>query len=139
SRATATSVPVSHLRLWALGASSSVDRSVAGHAWPRRELPRAAGVVWRAAHGDAASAYQACPAHAPLALWSKDAAMPNFLTRRQRTIVILVAEGRRNKEIAAALGLSVSTVRAHLALLYRTLGLQGREALARYALEHRLL
>jgi DNA-binding NarL/FixJ family response regulator len=65
--------------------------------------------------------------------------MPNFLTRRQRTIVILVAEGRRNKEIAAALGLSVSTVRAHLALLYWTLGLQGREALARYALEHRLL
>ena len=65
--------------------------------------------------------------------------MPNFLTRRQRTIVILVAEGRRNQEIADARGLSVGTVQAHLAMLYRLLGLQGREALARYALEHRLI
>ena len=65
--------------------------------------------------------------------------MPNFLTRRQRLIVILVAEGYRNQEVAAALGLSVRTVQAHLTLLYRMLGLSGRKALARYALEHQLL
>jgi DNA-binding NarL/FixJ family response regulator len=65
--------------------------------------------------------------------------MPNFLTSRQRAIVILLAEGHRNKEIAAALGLSASTVKAHLYMLYRTLGLRGREALALYALEHRLV
>jgi len=65
--------------------------------------------------------------------------MPNFLTRRQRAIVILLAEGRRNKEIADALGISAGTVKTHLYMLYRMLGLRGREALALYALEHRLV
>lgn len=54
------------------------------------------------------------------------------LTPRQREILALLAEGVRPKEIAASLGLSVSTVRNHIHELLRRLGARSQlEAAAR--------
>lgn len=52
------------------------------------------------------------------------------LTRTEAQIAGLVAAGRMNREIAAELFLSVSTVEAHLTRIYRKLDLRGRTDLA---------
>jgi ATP/maltotriose-dependent transcriptional regulator MalT len=52
------------------------------------------------------------------------------LSRREREVLALVAAGRSNEEIAAALFLSVRTVERHVANTYRKLGLSGRSARA---------
>lgn len=44
------------------------------------------------------------------------------LTERQRQVLALMAEGRLNKEIAARLGISLSTVKLHRSLLLERLG-----------------
>jgi DNA-binding CsgD family transcriptional regulator len=50
------------------------------------------------------------------------------LTRREREILALVAEGRSNTEIAAKLWLSAGTVRIHLQHIYAKLGVGNRTA-----------
>ena len=57
------------------------------------------------------------------------------LTATERRIAALVAEGRTNKEVAAALFLSARTVEAHLRQVYRKLGVRSRTELARVALD----
>lgn len=52
------------------------------------------------------------------------------LTRRQREILDLVAQGLGNREIGAELGLSVRTVERHLSNVYLKLDLAGRSARA---------
>ena len=56
------------------------------------------------------------------------------LTPRQREILQLIAEGKANKEIAAALGLSVKTVEAHRAQLMERLGIHDVPGLVRLAI-----
>jgi DNA-binding NarL/FixJ family response regulator len=55
------------------------------------------------------------------------------LTPREREIVNLVGAGLGNKEIAARLGISVTTVRTHLNNVYAKLGLASRVELALHA------
>ena len=52
------------------------------------------------------------------------------LTSRQREIFNLIVAGRSNKEIARKLGLSVGTVKIHIAMLFRKLGVHHRSAVA---------
>jgi DNA-binding CsgD family transcriptional regulator len=52
------------------------------------------------------------------------------LTATERQIAELVAEGRSNKEVAAALFVSVKTVEANLSRVYAKLGIRSRAALA---------
>ncbi len=54
------------------------------------------------------------------------------LTTTERQVAGLVADGRRNKEIARALFVSESTVEAHLTRIYRRLGLRNRADLTRH-------
>lgn len=56
------------------------------------------------------------------------------LTPRQREILQLIAEGKANKEIAAALKLSVKTVEAHRAQLMDRLGIHDIAGLVRLAI-----
>jgi DNA-binding NarL/FixJ family response regulator len=45
-------------------------------------------------------------------------------------VLDLVAEGKSNKQIARDLGLSCGTIKVHLALLFKTLGVTTRSAAA---------
>lgn len=53
------------------------------------------------------------------------------LTAAERRVAVLAAEGRTNKEIAAALFLGERTVSSHLTRVYAKLGLRSRAELAR--------
>jgi len=55
-------------------------------------------------------------------------AVGSLLTARERTILDRVARGERNKEIAAALGITERTVKAHLSSIYNKLGVDSRAA-----------
>lgn len=48
------------------------------------------------------------------------------LTRRQREVLVLLARGRSNKEIARALNIAEATTKIHMAALLRTLGVRNR-------------
>lgn len=56
------------------------------------------------------------------------------ITDREAEVLRLVAVGHGNKEIAAALDITVKTVEVHKANAMRKLGLQGRTDVVRYAL-----
>jgi two-component system, NarL family, response regulator NreC len=61
------------------------------------------------------------------------------LSARQREVLRLIAEGRRMKEIAAALGISVRTVEDHKYQLMRLLDLDSTAALVRFAVKQGLV
>ena len=52
------------------------------------------------------------------------------LTSRERQIVLVLAEGITNKEIARRLRLTEGTVKVHLHNIYQKLGISNRTALA---------
>ena len=52
------------------------------------------------------------------------------LTRRERDIVRLVAEGRKNREIGQALSISPGTVKVHLMHIFEKAGVEDRMQLA---------
>jgi DNA-binding NarL/FixJ family response regulator len=57
------------------------------------------------------------------------------LSEREEEIVLLIAQGYSNKEIAGRLSLSVKTVETYKARSLQKLGLRGRTDLVRYALQ----
>lgn len=61
------------------------------------------------------------------------------LTRRERQVLKLVAEGYSNKEIASALDVAVKTVMAHRANLMDKLGIHNRSKLVQFAIRVGLL
>ena len=61
------------------------------------------------------------------------------LTRREREILKLIAEGYKNKEIADFLCISVKTVETHRANLMKKLDLHSGSALTAFAMEKGLL
>jgi DNA-binding NarL/FixJ family response regulator len=61
------------------------------------------------------------------------------LTRAERSVVTLVAEGKRNREVAQALYMSVATVEAHLTRVYRKLDIRSRSELTRLVADGALL
>jgi two-component system, NarL family, nitrate/nitrite response regulator NarL len=54
------------------------------------------------------------------------------LTARQREIMLIVAEGLSNKEIARRLNISEGTVKIHLHQIFRHLGISNRTALTAF-------
>ncbi len=57
------------------------------------------------------------------------------LTDREREVLRHVARGAANKEIAATLGITEPTVKAHLVHVFEKLGVENRTAAVRVALE----
>lgn len=49
-----------------------------------------------------------------------------LLSTQQRRVIELVCQGLLNKQIAHELGISPSTVKAHVSAAYRALGVQSR-------------
>jgi len=58
------------------------------------------------------------------------------LTRRQRELLRLLAQGADNRTIAQALDITVKTVENHLTALYKALGVDSRLKALNYALQH---
>jgi DNA-binding NarL/FixJ family response regulator len=52
------------------------------------------------------------------------------LTEREREVVVVVSEGKTNKEIGRRLSLAEGTVKVHLHHIYQKLGIANRTALA---------
>jgi DNA-binding NarL/FixJ family response regulator len=61
------------------------------------------------------------------------------LTLRERDVLALVARGQTNRAIAAALSVSVGTVKIHVEHILAKLGVTDRTQAAVHALEHRLI
>jgi two-component system response regulator NreC len=61
------------------------------------------------------------------------------LTRRERQVLQLVAEGRTTKEIGALLGVSVKTAESHRVALMSKLDIHDTATLVRYAIRHGLV
>jgi DNA-binding CsgD family transcriptional regulator len=61
------------------------------------------------------------------------------LTERELEVLRLVASGKTNKSIAAALFLSAKTIERHVSNVFVKLGVPSRAAATAYAYEHRLL
>lgn len=61
------------------------------------------------------------------------------LTSREREILQHLAEGRSNKEVAAALDISVKTVETHRASIMRKLGVNSIVELVHYAVRNKLI
>lgn len=75
-----------------------------------------------------------------LGVWLPAAsASPGGLSQRELEVLRLVAAGRSNAEIAAALVLSEKTVARHLSNIFAKLDVVSRTAAAAYAYEHGLL
>jgi two-component system response regulator NreC len=64
---------------------------------------------------------------------------PTSLTKREASVVNLLAQGYTNRQIAEELGLSVRTAEAHRASIMGKLGLKSRVELVRWAARQRLI
>ena len=71
--------------------------------------------------------------------WPEGGEFPRALTGRQREVLRLLAEGKSNKEVASALGISVKTAETHRAKIMRNLQMGSFSELIRYAVRHGLV
>jgi len=61
------------------------------------------------------------------------------LTGREQTILLQLAQGKSNKDVAEILHISVRTVETHRKNIKRKLGISSTAGLTRYAMEHGVL
>jgi two-component system nitrate/nitrite response regulator NarL len=59
------------------------------------------------------------------------------LTEREREVLLLVADGLSNKEVARRLNIAEGTVKMHLYAIYQKISVNNRTALANWARQHR--
>ena len=65
-------------------------------------------------------------------------AAPNRLSSREVEVLRLIADGKSNREIAAALVISLNTVARHVSNIFDKVGAVNRTEAAAYAHRHRL-
>ena len=71
---------------------------------------------------------------------NRDATEPGQrVSPREREIIQLLAEGKSNKEVAEALGISVRTAETHRASILRKLNLDSVADLVRYAIRNKII
>ncbi len=86
----------------------------------------------------------AAAGHAPLDARVARALLPNSkpadpaaaLSGREREVLLLVAQGMANKQVARQLGISERTVKAHLGNVFRHIGVADRTSAALWARDH---
>ena len=108
------------------GASGYILKDV-----PTDEIKRAIDKVM------AGERYLCTGAHASLEPRITDGRVP--LTSREQTILLELAQGKSNRDVAEALDISVRTVETHRKNIKRKLGISSTAGLTRYALEHGVL
>ena len=65
--------------------------------------------------------------------------LPGGLTKREAAVIVALARGRSNPQIAAELSISRKTVSAHLEHIYTKLGVSTRTEAALFAMQHGLM
>jgi two-component system, NarL family, response regulator NreC len=65
--------------------------------------------------------------------------VPPGLTKRETEILKLLAQGKRNREVAAILGISIRTAENHRAKIRTKLGLSSMSDLVRYAIRNKII
>ena len=70
---------------------------------------------------------------------SERAGARDILTKREREVLRLIAEGSTTKDIAARLGISPKTAQVHRDNLKQKLNLHSTAALVRYAIAHKMI
>ncbi len=70
---------------------------------------------------------------------SRKSVSTQHLTDRERDVIQLLAEGKSNKEVSTALGISVKTVETHRAAIMRKLKLARFSDLVRYAMRNKII
>lgn len=85
--------------------------------------------------GDAVNAVLAAAGHRV----RRRAGLPGGLTPREVDVVVQLARGRSNPQIADSLGVSRRTVSSHLEHVYAKLGVSGRTEAALFAMRHGLV
>jgi len=117
-----------------LGDDPAATLAAAHAAWERIGAPARARAV--------AGAMRAAGLSAPVTRLTGTAPVrtraPVTLTARERSVALLVHEGRTNQQIARALDISVKTVEAYLTRLYQKTGCSSRVELAVAVTERRL-
>jgi DNA-binding NarL/FixJ family response regulator len=68
-----------------------------------------------------------------------EATPPGQLTTREREVLQLLAEGQNNKQVAAALGITIKTAEAHRSNLMRKLKVRSLGELVRYAIRNKIV
>ena len=63
----------------------------------------------------------------------------NRLTSREKEVTQLLTEGKSNKEVAGALGVSVRTAETHRANVLHKLNLDSLASLVRYAIRNKMI
>ena len=94
--------------------------------------------IERAAAARALATLGATPAAQEVHRLQAPGPLPGGLTAREAEVLRLVAAGRSNPEIAAALFLSKKTVARHLSNIFTKLDVPSRTAAAAYAFDHGL-
>jgi DNA-binding NarL/FixJ family response regulator len=121
----------------ALGSSidrAACERAMTAGAWGHIPMTSPAEVV-SAALSLIIAGGTYFPAVQPGVLASAGQTAVKGLSQRQLQVLREIEEGRSNKEIAEALGISVATVKLHVQAILRTLGVRNRTAAARRARE----
>lgn len=85
--------------------------------------------------GEAAEAVLKAAGHRP----RRRAGLPSGLTAREAEVLVRLAQGRSNPEIAAQLHVSRKTVSSHLEHIYIKLGVKTRTEAALFAMRHGLV
>jgi DNA-binding NarL/FixJ family response regulator len=62
-----------------------------------------------------------------------------ILTPRELEVLLHLAAGKNNREIATELQLAEGTVKNHVSNIYEKLGLNDRAQAVRFAMEHKLI
>ena len=70
---------------------------------------------------------------------TKPSPLRSPLTNRERSVLQLIAEGHKSKEIAALLGISLKTVETHRASVMQKLDVHSQARLVRYAVRNKIV
>jgi DNA-binding CsgD family transcriptional regulator len=65
--------------------------------------------------------------------------LPSTISSREMDVLLLLAHGKTNDEIGAALGISGKTAQHHVARAYRRIGVSGRVGAAMWLAEHGII
>ncbi len=103
-------------RAWAVGRRMDAEQALEEALAPALPEPSSAGGAQRRVSGKA----------------------PSLLTQREQEVAALIAQGRTNREIAAALVITEGTAANHVQHILNKLGLNSRAQIAAWAVEHGL-